>query len=112
MEEEDDSLPTPDLRGGLDLTNRAWAHIDTQLFTMVHSLVILDVSYNRLVSAGVCTVGVGVCTVGVMLCYAMLCYAMLCCAMLCYAVLCYAMLCCAMLCCVMLCYAMLCYDML
>lgn len=34
MEEDDDLLPTPDLRGCLDLTNRAWAHLDPQLWKM------------------------------------------------------------------------------
>lgn len=35
MEEEDELIPHPDVRGLLDLTNRAWIHLDPILWTML-----------------------------------------------------------------------------
>jgi hypothetical protein len=34
MEEEDELVPNPDIRGLLDLTNRAWIHLDPVIWTM------------------------------------------------------------------------------
>jgi hypothetical protein len=34
MEEEDEIVPHPDIRGLLDLTNRAWVHLDPIIWTM------------------------------------------------------------------------------
>jgi len=48
MEEEDELIPKPDFRGFLDLTSRAWVNLDPTLWTMAKSLIVLDVSYNRL----------------------------------------------------------------
>lgn len=34
MEEEDEIVPHPDIRGLLDLTNRAWINLDPIIWTM------------------------------------------------------------------------------
>ena len=48
MEDEDDRIPEPDSKGYLSLTNRAWVHLDPELFGYSLSLVSLDVSYNSI----------------------------------------------------------------
>eukprot|EP01035_Chromulina_nebulosa_P019210 gene19210-25061_t len=48
MDEEDELVPDPDDRGLLDLTNRAWVHIDPIVFKMSMKLVTLDISYNHI----------------------------------------------------------------
>lgn len=50
MEEEDELIPKPDFRGFLDLTSRAWVNLDPVLWTMSKTLIVLDISYNRLIA--------------------------------------------------------------
>lgn len=41
MEEEDELIPPPDIRGLLDLTNRAWVNLDPELWTLYADLICL-----------------------------------------------------------------------
>ncbi len=40
MEDEDELVPQPDLRGCLDLTHRAWVNLDPIIWTMYVFLLI------------------------------------------------------------------------
>lgn len=48
MEEEDELIPAPDIRGLLDLTNRAWINFDSSLWSLSKSVIVLDISYNKI----------------------------------------------------------------
>jgi hypothetical protein len=48
MEADDDLVPAPDSKGFLDLTNRAWVHLDPHIWTLSVQLVVLDISYNHI----------------------------------------------------------------
>jgi Leucine-rich repeat (LRR) protein len=49
MDDSDEALLIiPDSRGQLDLTNRAWVNLDSQVFSFASSLVLLDISYNNM----------------------------------------------------------------
>ena len=48
MEEEDELVPDPDDKGCLNLSNRAWVHLDAAIWTMSTRLVKLDISYNHI----------------------------------------------------------------
>ena len=48
MEADDDTVPEPDAKGHLDLTNRAWVNLDSKILTFAVQLVILDISYNHI----------------------------------------------------------------
>ena len=48
MEADDDLVPEPDAKGFLDLTNRAWVHLDPHIWTLSVQLVVLDISYNHI----------------------------------------------------------------
>lgn len=41
MEDSDDLVPDPDMRGFLDVTNRAWVNIDPVVFTMFVKYIII-----------------------------------------------------------------------
>lgn len=48
MEEFDDLVPQPDENGMLDLTHRAWAHLDDVIWTMGKELLYLNVAFNNI----------------------------------------------------------------
>lgn len=48
MEADDELVPSPDTKGYLDLTSRAWVNIDPVLWTMASTLTTLDLSYNHI----------------------------------------------------------------
>jgi septal ring factor EnvC (AmiA/AmiB activator) len=48
MLQDDDLVPEPNLKGYLDLTNRAWVNLDPAVWNFAVSLVVLDISYNHI----------------------------------------------------------------
>lgn len=48
MEEDDDLIPAPDAKGTLNLSNRAWVHLDPTIFGMSAKVIRLDLSYNHI----------------------------------------------------------------
>ena len=49
MEEYDDLVQRPDHNGLLDLSHRAWVHLDDSVWDFASSVLILDLSYNSVV---------------------------------------------------------------
>jgi internalin A len=48
MEEDDDLVPEPNAKGVLELTNRAWVHVDIKVFEYSSKIALLDISYNQI----------------------------------------------------------------
>ena len=48
MEEFDELMPTPDADGRLELSHRAWQHVDEVVWTMGLEITALSLAYNRL----------------------------------------------------------------
>ena len=48
MEEFDELMPTPDEDGRLELSHRAWQHVDEVVWTMGLEITALSLAYNRL----------------------------------------------------------------
>lgn len=49
MEDDDELIPSPDERGCLNISNRAWVNLDPSIWEMSLKIVKLDLSYNHMV---------------------------------------------------------------
>lgn len=47
MEEDDEFVPEPDIKGTLNLSNRAWINLDPSVWDMALKILKLDISYNH-----------------------------------------------------------------